>query len=127
MLAIQIAAHGEVTQWLPNSIHSGFWDNGTGNKGKILACGPNDTTNANMAFVSSRANGSSPVEWLFYDHASAVITVNNAIKTNAPASDTAQPWKLGGYTSHSGLSPEGYIRVDINNTPYYLLAITGLT
>jgi hypothetical protein len=52
--------------------------------------------------------GGSPVEF------------GSTIKTAAPSGGTAQPWKLGGYTTGVAIQA-GKVRVEINGTPYDLL------
>lgn len=52
-------------------------------------------------------------------------TFNSTIKTAAPTGYTAQPWKLGDYTA-SGITPDGYILVEINGNLYTIPALAGL-
>jgi len=52
------------------------------------------------------------------------LEVNGNIKTAAPTGYTAQPWKLGAYTA-GGITPDGYILVEINGNIYTIPALAG--
>jgi hypothetical protein len=67
-------------------------------------------------------NGTSvPYEFVYASGVTALsISSSGAITTASPSGGTAQPWKLGGYTSGIAVQA-GRVRVEINGIPYDLL------
>ena len=80
-------------------------------------------TNPDAFAVGRKASGGAWTNFLTISSTGAA-TFSNTITTAAPSVGTAQPWKLGNYTS-GGLTTTGYLYVEINGQMYSIPCLLG--